>query len=45
MYVNSFTKKKKKHIHLSTAFGKFYLNANIIKTQIFHKMKYDLRGH
>ena len=21
------------------------MNANIIKTQIFHKMKYDLKGH
>ena len=26
-------------------FMKICMNANIMKTQLFHKIKYDLRGH
>ena len=26
-------------------FMKISMNANIVKTQIFHKIKYDLNGH
>ena len=31
--------------NVSSSISKKSMIANIVKTQIFHKMKYDLRGH
>ena len=39
-YLNSFY-----HSHLSTLFDKKSINANIMNTQIFDKIKYDLKVH
>ena len=33
------------HIHLLTCFYQSFMNANIIKTQIIHDMKFDHKGH
>ena len=34
-----------KNISSSTKVDEIDINANIMETQIFHKMKYDFRGH